>query len=166
MLLFINCDVVNGNHAFKGFDLGDCFLQRLHRFHVKHRIVDALGDGAKVVAVFVAVGGFADEARGDEFSLLGDKTDLGVGLTFFEVVVTDLKSLQVVPLGVGVNDVLFQLEVGDCAVAVVGVDNVCRLCRQGGKQGRLLFQRYCYIAPQLTCLLSQLHLYWLQLGYR
>jgi hypothetical protein len=90
MLLFINCDVVNGNHAFKGFDALHCFLQRLDCFHVEHRVVDALGDGAKVVAVFVAVGGFADEAGGDEFNFLGDKTDLGVGLTFFEVVVTEL----------------------------------------------------------------------------
>jgi hypothetical protein len=59
-----------------------CFLQRLHRLHVEHRVVDALGDGAKVVAFFVAVGGFADEARGDQLSFLGDKTDLGVGLAF------------------------------------------------------------------------------------
>jgi hypothetical protein len=59
--------------------IGHCFLQCLHRLHVEHRIIDALGDGAKVVAVFVAVRGFADEARGDEFSLLGDKTNLGVG---------------------------------------------------------------------------------------
>jgi hypothetical protein len=52
---------------------------------------------------------------------LGDKTDLGVGLPFLEVVVTDLESLQVIPLGVGINDVLFQFDVGDRAVAVVSV---------------------------------------------
>jgi hypothetical protein len=122
MLLFINCDVVNGNHAFKGFDLGDCFLQCLHRLHVEHRIVDALGNSAKVVTVCVAVGGFANEARGNEFNFLGDKADLGVGLTFFEVVVTDLESLQVVPLGVGINNVLLQFQVGDGAVAVVCIN--------------------------------------------
>jgi hypothetical protein len=44
MLLFINCDVVNGNHAFKGFDALHRFLQRLDRLHVEHRVVDALGD--------------------------------------------------------------------------------------------------------------------------
>ena len=93
MLLFINCDVVNCNHAFKGFDPLHCFLQRLNCLHVEHRIVDALGDSAKVVAVFIAVGRFADEARGDELNLLGYKTDLGMGLPFFEVVVTNLESL-------------------------------------------------------------------------
>jgi hypothetical protein len=81
------------------------FLQRLDRFHVEHRIVDALGDGAKVVAFFVTVRGFADKARGNEFNLLGDKTDLGVGRTFFEVVLADLESLQVIPLGAGIDDV-------------------------------------------------------------
>jgi hypothetical protein len=50
---------------------------------------------------------------------LGDQTDLGVGLTFFEVVVDGLESLQVIPLGVGIDDVFFQLDVGDGAVAVV-----------------------------------------------
>jgi hypothetical protein len=106
------------------FDPLHCFLQRLHCLHVKHRIVDALGDGAKVIAVFVAVGGFADEARGDKFNFLGDETDLGVGLAFLEVVVTDLESFQVVPLGVGINDVLLQLDVGDGAVGVVGVSDI------------------------------------------
>jgi hypothetical protein len=55
---------------------------------------------------------------------LGDETDLGVSLTFLEVVVTDLESLQVIPLGVGIDDVLFQLDVGKGAVAVVGVDYI------------------------------------------
>ena len=49
---------------------------------------------------------------------------MGVGLSFLEVVVTDLESLQVIPLGVGIDDVLFQLNVGDGAVAVVGVLNI------------------------------------------
>jgi hypothetical protein len=57
--------------------------KRLHRLHVEHRIVDAFGDSAKVVAFFIAVGGFADKTRGDEFNFLGYETDLGVGLTFF-----------------------------------------------------------------------------------
>jgi hypothetical protein len=94
-----------GHISLQSFDALHCFLQRLDCLHVEHRIVDALGDGAKVVAFFVAVGGFADKARGNEFNLLGDKTDLGVGLTFFEVVLADFKSLQVIPLGVGIDDV-------------------------------------------------------------
>jgi hypothetical protein len=81
--------------------------------------------GAKVVAVCVAVRRFADQPRGDKFYFLGDQTDLtSVGLTFLEVVVANLESLQVIPLGVGVNDVLFQLDVRDSAVAVVGVLNI------------------------------------------
>ena len=55
---------------------------------------------------------------------MGDKADLGMGLTFLEVVVADLESFQVIPLRVGVNDVLLQLDVGDGAIGVVGVDNI------------------------------------------
>jgi hypothetical protein len=55
---------------------------------------------------------------------LGDKTDLGVGLTFLEVVVADLESLQVVPLGVGIDDVLLQLDVGKSAIGIISVLNV------------------------------------------
>jgi hypothetical protein len=84
-----------------------CFLQRLDCLHVEHRVVDALGDSAKVVAFGVAVRGFADKTRGDQFDFLGNKTDLGVGLAFFEVVVANLKSLEIRPLGTSVNDVFF-----------------------------------------------------------
>jgi hypothetical protein len=112
----VNTSVVQS--LLKRFNPLHCFLQRLDRLHVEHRIVHRLGDGAKVIAVFIAVRGFADEARGDEFNFLGYKTDLSVGLPFFEVVVTDLESLQVIPLGAGVNNVLLQLDVGDSAVAV------------------------------------------------
>jgi hypothetical protein len=55
---------------------------------------------------------------------LGDQADLGVGLTFFEVVVDGAESLDVVPLGVGIDNVFFQLDVGDGTVAVVGVFNI------------------------------------------
>jgi hypothetical protein len=137
----VNTSVVQA--LLKNFDALHRFLQRLDCLHVEHRIVDALGDGAKVVTVFVAVRGFADEARGDQFNFLGDETDLGVGLTFFEVVLADLESLNVGPLGVGVNDVLLQLDVGYSAVAVVGVDNVAvcvdgkRKCPIGRTRGRV-----------------------------
>jgi hypothetical protein len=79
-----------GNIGFKSFDPLHCFLQRLDCLHVEHRVVDALGDGAKVVAFCIAVRGFGDKAGGNEFSFLGDKTDLGMSLTLFEIVVTDL----------------------------------------------------------------------------
>jgi hypothetical protein len=49
MLLFINCDVVNGNHAFKGFDLGDCFLQRSRQQGHQLGLVDALVDRVAVI---------------------------------------------------------------------------------------------------------------------
>ena len=87
------------------FDPLHCFLQCLDRFHVEHRIVHRFGDGAKVVAVFVTVGGFADKARGDQFNFLGDQADLGVCLAFFEVVFADLQRLNVVLLRGGINNV-------------------------------------------------------------
>ena len=58
---------------------------------------------------------------------MGDKTNLGMGLVsrlIFEVVLADLKSLQVIPLGVGIDDVLFQLDVGGGGVRVVCVLNI------------------------------------------
>jgi hypothetical protein len=42
----------------------------------------------------------------------------------FEVVVADLESFQVIPLGIGINNVLLQFDVGDSAVGVVGVLDV------------------------------------------
>ena len=54
----VNTSVVQS--LLKNFDPLHRFLQRLDCLHVEHRIVNALGDGAKVVAVFVTVRGFAD----------------------------------------------------------------------------------------------------------
>ena len=60
MLLFINCDVVNGNHAFKGFDLGDCFLQRSRQQGHQLGLVDALVDRVAVLiyCILLASNGF------------------------------------------------------------------------------------------------------------
>jgi hypothetical protein len=66
MLLFINCDVVNGNHAFKGFDLGDCFLQRSRQQGNQLGLVDALVDGVAVRIYFIlfASDGFGNNSLG------------------------------------------------------------------------------------------------------
>jgi hypothetical protein len=95
---------------FEGFDTIHCFLQRLDGFHVEHRIVDAFCNSAKVVAFFVAVGGFARPDQGRQVSTSwAIKTDLSVGLPFFEVVLSDLESLEIIPLGVRVDNVLLSV---------------------------------------------------------
>ena len=72
MLLFINCDVVNGNHAFKTFDLGNCLLQCSGQQGHQLGLVDALVDGfaLSINSVLGASDGFGD----DSLNLVSNKT--------------------------------------------------------------------------------------------
>jgi hypothetical protein len=122
-----------GKAGFKGFDALHCFLKRLDCFHVEHRVVDALGDGAEItllrcclrVALIVenriaiciqqwhlnmlTIWRFANETRRDKLRFLSNQTDLSVRLAFLEVVLADLKSFNVGPLGGGVKMFSFNL---------------------------------------------------------
>jgi hypothetical protein len=71
MLLLINRDVVDSHHAFKSFDLGDCFLQRSRQQGHQLGLVDALVDGVAVSIHFIL--GASDAFRDNCLGFVGDK---------------------------------------------------------------------------------------------
>jgi len=86
--------------------------------------MNGLGYCPKIIAVPVLVNVVFDKTWANCFQLLSDYADLCmrcVRRVCLVVVIANLDRLDVIPLGIGVNNVFFQLAVLNAAIVVVGV---------------------------------------------